>query len=233
MRARLAVIPLVASLALLGGCATQKPSNTPTSPAVTTPAGNGLDKLTAEEIRAKAQTTLKAQKSFAVKGTGVEDGEKMAMDLAFGDGNVAGNVQTAGFTIDIVLIGNDLYMKAPDAFWGGLGQDAAAMSLLKGKWVKLDGSKEEFESFKTIASTDAMLKPEGKVTKGEAKTIGGVPAIGLIAEDKSIIYVATEGEPLPLQIVDADGNALDFTYKNVAEIKAPAASDVFDLSKVM
>jgi hypothetical protein len=75
---------------------------------------------------------------------------------------------------------------------------------------------------------------EGTPSKGETKTINGVPAIGIVdSQDKSIVYVATQGDPVPLQIDDGKGNTADFTYTSVPEIKAPDAANVIDFTALM
>jgi hypothetical protein len=200
MRAKLAVIPLVAGLALLGGCATQNPTNTPSSPAVTTPAGNGVDKLTADEILTKAKAALKKQKAFHVKGLTTEGTNTVDLDFTFSGANAAGTVKSTGLTLEVTVIGKDLYMKAPDAFWTSLIQDPTVLAAVKGKYVKLDGSKSEFSTFM----------------------------------DKSAMYISTEGDPLPLRSEKPGStDAIVFTYEGVADVKAPAAADVYDLSKVL
>src|SRR5262245_27626796 len=83
MRAKLALIPLAAGLALLGACASKDPapsSSTP-APAVTTPAGNGVADLEAKAIMEKAQQALAAQKSYRFSGELSEEGQKVKMDV--------------------------------------------------------------------------------------------------------------------------------------------------------
>lgn len=233
MRAKLALIPLVAGLALLGGCATQNGTSTPTTPAVTTPAGNGVDKLTADEILAKAQAAFKAKKAHVV-GTANDDGEKTDIDFVFANGNAGGSIKSAQLSVGIVAIGDDLYLKAPDEFLTMLIQDPALLAAAKGKYVKLNGKNPNFATFKDIADTDEVLAAEGTYTKGTAKTINGVPTIGLVDDKKkTTLYIATEGDPLPIQAEGPDGAVLKYEYKDVADIKAPAATDVYDLSKVL
>jgi hypothetical protein len=237
MRVRLALVPLIAAAALLAGCAT----GTGTTPAATTaaPAGNGVAALSADEILAKAKTALAAAKSFHVKGEKVESGASTKVDLKFAGTSLAGTIETQGVSLELVSIGNDLYMKAPDAFWATFippAQQQTALGLLKGKYVKVDSTNAAFSSFKDLFKTDEMVKPDGTVSKGEQKTINGTPAIGLVdSADSGVLYIATTGDPLPVAETDKTGKTeIEFTEFNATfDIKAPAASDVFDLKALM
>src|SRR4051812_2215452 len=53
---------------------------TPT-PSASTPADNGVAKLGATEILKKSAAAVAAAKSFHMTGTGVEDDQKMAIDI--------------------------------------------------------------------------------------------------------------------------------------------------------
>jgi hypothetical protein len=236
MRVRLALIPLVAA-ALLAGCAAKTDSAAPAT--TTAPAGNGVAALSADEILAKAKTALAAAKSFHVKGEETSSGSKTKVDLKFSGKDFSGTVEAEGLTLELLSIGNDLYLKAPDAFFASLipASQQSALAAIKGKYVKVDSTNAAFSGLKDTFKTDDMIKPEGTLSKGTAKTVNGVPAIGLVdSKDKSILYVATEGEPYPVRKEGGDGTtqAIDFTEFNATvDLKAPAAADVFDLKSVM
>src|SRR5262245_50465308 len=114
MRVRLALVRLVAAAALLAGCQTTGR----TTPAATPqPTRNGPAAMSADESLTKAKTALAADKSFHVKGEAVEDGQATKIDLKFAGSNLGGTIEAQGVALEIIAIGNDLYMKAPDAFW--------------------------------------------------------------------------------------------------------------------
>ena len=236
MRVRLALVPLVAAAALLAGCQTAG-GTTPTP--TTAPAGNGVAALSADEILAKTKTAFAAAKSFHVKGEKVEDKQTTKVDLKFAGTSMAGTIDTDGVTLEIISIGNDLYMKAPDAFWATIippAQQSTALGLLKGKYVKLPATNPMLSSFKDLFKTDEMVKPDGTVSKGQEKTINGTPAIGLVdSSDQSVLYIATTGEALPVAEQNKDGQTeIEFSEFNATfDIKAPATADVFDLTPFM
>jgi hypothetical protein len=237
MRVRLALVPLAVAATLLTGCASKNPVTSPTA-GPTTPASNGVADLKADEIVAKAQTALKNAKSFHVKGAQTKDGSPLKVDFVFSGESASGTIESAGITIGMISVGGtDVYLKAPDALWAGVAQivDPAQLAALKNKWIKVDVTKPAFASFKDLLNREQLVKPQGTASKGETKTINGIPAIGVIdSKDKSVLYIATQGEPYPLT-GEGPGptDSIAFTEFNTAgEVKAPAAAEVVDLKTI-
>jgi hypothetical protein len=248
MRVRLALIPLVAGAALLAGCATGTPTTT-----TTTPAGNGVAALSADEILAKAQAAFKAAKSVHIKGEFSEPAAtgatptpsttpaapmKASIDATVAGKDYTGTFTTSGFTVQISRIGNDVYLKAPDAMWASIVPAGlqSTIALLKGKWVKFDANSPLLAGFSDFTDPSALLSNDNGFTKGEVGTVDGKPAIALIdKKDSSNLWVSTEGEPVPLKREDASGpNALSFTdYNKDVTLTPPPAAEVFDIKALM
>jgi hypothetical protein len=238
MRVRLALIPLVAAAALLAGCATATPpATTPTS---TGPADNGVSALAPADILTKAQAALAAAKSFHMVGTTTDNGQKVAVDLKYSGKDAAGTVDVGAVKIEIISVGTDVYLKAPDDFWSSqipAAQASTLLALIKGKYVKVDSKNASVASLVDPLRPENLLKPDGTVTKGDTKTIDGAPAIALVdSSDNSKLYIATTGDPVPLSIESgtSDGASVQFKEYNLpVMITAPATGDVFDLKALM
>ena len=233
MRARLALVPLVAAAALLVGCGTE--SGTPTTSTLTS---NGVETLSADEILTKAKAALIAAKSFRVKGDMAEEGQTVAVDFKVSGSDLSGTIEMNGAGIEIIKVGNDLYVKAPDAFWANLTSsgNAGALAALKGKYAKADMTFAAFATISNGFTPDGLLKAEGTTSKGETKTVSGTPAIGVVdSKDKSVVYVATQGQPLPVAFDSADGKseALVTEAGQPMEIKAPPATEVIDIKGLL
>jgi hypothetical protein len=234
MRVRIALIPLVAAAALLAGCAT---NNTTTPAATTPPAGNGVAALSADEILTKAKAALTAAKSYHVKGQATSGGSLFKADLAFAGKDFGGTVQIQNIPLEIISVSDGLYLKSTDAFWASIlppAQQALAAGF-KDKYVKVNPAVPAFAALKDSFDGASMLTPDGTVSKGDTKTINGVPAIGLVdSKNKSVLYIATEGEPFPVRQEGGEGgptDVIDFTEFNAtANVKAPAAANVIDLT---
>jgi hypothetical protein len=232
MRARLVlVLAALGAAALVAGCATQGSGSTPSSTPSPTVADNGVAALAANEILERAKTALGNAKSVHIKGSATEDGEKMEFDFKISGEDVAASITGQGLTVEIIRVGPDAYMKADALFETLLGGQPQVLNLIKGKYLKIDATDERFKQFTELADPEEILKPEGTVTKGQPKTINGTPAIGLVDDkDKSTLYIATVGEPLPLRVEDEAGNGLDFLYDEAVTIAAPPADKVVDAS---
>lgn len=249
MRVRLALIPLVAGAALLAGCTTGTPNATTTP----TSAGNGVAALSADEILAKAQAAFKAAKSVHVKGdfsesagtgatpspsTSAAAGLKASIDATVAGKDYTGTFTTSGFTVQISRIGNDVYLKAPDAMWTSLVPAGlqSTVALLKGKWVKFDASSPLLAGFSDFNDPSSLLSNDNGFTKGEVGSVDGKPAIALVdKKNSSKLWVSTEGEPVPLKREDPGSpNALLFTdYNKAVTLTPPPAAEVFDIKALM
>lgn len=230
MRARLALVPL-AAVALLGGCGTQSGNTTADS----TPAGNGVEARSADEILAQAKMALAAAKSFHVKGDMFDQGLTAKVDVKVSGSDLAGTAEMQGATIELIKVGNDLYAKAPDVFWATL-DPSGKLSVLKGKYAKADMTFSAFATMANSFTPDGLLKAQGTASKGELKTINGTAAIGVVdSKDKSVVYVATKGEPLPVAFDSNDGKSEVLLVEPglPVEIKAPPATQVVDLKPLL
>jgi hypothetical protein len=236
MRVRLALIPLVAAAALLAGCATANPPATP--PTSTGPADNGVSALPPADIVTKMQAALASAKSFHMIGSFTDSGQKTNFDLKFSGKDFSGTIDLGVFKLDVLGVGTDIYVKAPNDFWSSqlpAGQAATLLALIQGKYVKVDSKNASIAALIDPFRPENMTKPEGDVTKGDTRTIDGTPAIALVdSKGGGKLYVATTGDPVPLSIEDSTGTSIQFKEYNVpVMITAPAAGDVFDLKALM
>jgi hypothetical protein len=229
-------VPIAVAGLVLAGCAAKKDAANTPSP---TPADNGVKALSADEILNKATAALLEAGSFHVKGDISEEGAKFTVDLKIKGTDAAGTVTTPDGTIKILRIGADSYFQADAAFWKKFGgpQGDTISVLFKDKWVKASASGADavgLGAFAGLADAKEFLKPEGTLTKGEEKTINGQATIALTdSKAQSTIYVATTGKPYPIRLEGPSGaGAMDITEFGATfeEIKAPAASEVVDLS---
>jgi len=234
MRARLVLVPVALATAIVAGCTPSGPTAAPT----TVPADNGVAALPAEEIVARSQAALGRVSSYRMSGVMTNQGQTAKIDLRNGGHNVKGIIEIDGQALEILRIGEDLYMKASDTFWKQFipSQQQNVLALLSGKYVKVDASNESFSALTEAFDVSEIVKTDGAVTKASPTVINGTPAIGLVSgEQHSTLYVATVGEPTPLRIEGQSGQGnIDFTdYDKPIEFAAPASSEVFDLKSIM
>jgi hypothetical protein len=239
------LVPVAVAAVLVAGCGGTSGTSGSAAPANNpAPVENGVDKLPATEILAKAKTALANAKSVHVTGTSTGEGAELRLDLQVnGADGGKGSIVTGNNRIDVIRVGQTVYLKAQGEALAGLTGNAEAAKLLAGKYLKGSATDPKLKDLASFTSLSEMatnfLDPDGEITKGERKTIHGVPAIGLLdnSADGGVMYVALQGEPLPLQLAagakSKDQGTLDFLeYGKSVELTAPPADQVVDLSQL-
>lgn len=217
----------------------------PTSAAASSSAAAGGDLASQDpgEILNKAKGAITAVKTVRLKGGGTSSGQTFEVDMRYGEDGAYGTVSNSGQTIELRRVGQTVYLKADAKFWSSTaGADAA--KLLGGKFLKAPLTDPRVQQLATFTDKDGfvaqVLQADGEVTKGEAKEIRGTPAIGLKSgsgTNTGTLYIATEGEPLPLQLVPDSGGgeagSLDFLeYDEPVKVETPAAAETVDVTKL-
>lgn len=231
MKIRVLALPLLAGAAFLAGC-TGAPNTTPTP----TPTSNGVEALAAADIVTKSTDALNKASSYRLKGSVTDNGAAVQIDMLVVGADRKMNVTAVGLTMEVLKISGATYVKSDD-FWAQVAsaaipdqaQRTQALTLIKGKYVKLTAELEtQLADF--VPDAETILKPSsGAYTKGEATTIDGKPAITLTDADGNKLYVATTGEPYALRLETKTGDKIDvLEIGNKATITAPSASDVID-----
>ncbi len=240
MRITRALIPLALTGALLAGCGgSGNDSTSGRTPESAAPTDNGVAALEAQAIVDKAVAALGTAKSFSMKGEIDTEGEKIAIDLKVAGKDVLGALTLDGNKIELLRVGDQNFMRPDAGAWKTLGGESGETisKLMGNKWAKLSSSDADYQSFFDIADPAELLKPDGKITKGDTKTVNGTKAVGVVqsGEDGGTLWVATTGEAYPLTLEGPSGQgqvAFGDFGATFDEIKAPADADVIDLDSL-
>ena len=200
---------------------------------------SSIASLSANEILAQTKTAVTAAKSVHATGDTVDDdGTKSKIDLRLSEGGSTGSVTVQGVPIEILVVGQDFFIKANKDAWTTLTGEAAAGELLAGRFVKVPSTEQSFKGLKSFADWDSFVKeaftPEGTPTKGETKQIDGVDAVGLVdSKDGGTLWIPVEDDPLPLQAETSDGSVIKFRdWGEPVTVKSPPADEVIDLGEL-
>ena len=243
MPTKLALVALAVTATTIAGCGDSKAAGdaaaSPSAAVSAAPAGNGVAALSADEILQKSKDALKAAKSFKVTGVMSENGEKTDVDMHINGSDFAGTMTTGAATLAMVSINGKKYMKPNEAFWvmsTDAKQGKALNTAVNGRWIGGADGDAQMAGIFAIGSVDGMFKPTGAISKGEEKVIAGVPAIGLndAGDAGTVLWIATTGEPYPLEIANKDGSTLvvGAVGEPATGIVAPAAAQVVDMNKL-
>ncbi|TDD96846.1 hypothetical protein [Actinomadura rubrisoli] len=208
-------------------------SSGPSAPSV--PSANGVERLDAAKILARARKATLAARSVRLHGTiRDDDGKDVTLDFRYSGGKAMGDLTTDGQRVSLVRIGRAVYFKGDDAFWKAAG-GKGAVQLLSGKYLKTTPNEKDFAELAafTIPSKlfAQLLTPEGALSKRGAATVAGVPATSLADGGGGRLYVATRGEPHVLRIESKGDGRVDFDgYGAAVAIQPPPAGQVVDVA---
>lgn len=200
---------------------------------------NGVASKSAEQIVAEAKKAADSASSVHVSGSIVTGGTPVTLDLTLASGKGAtGEISENGVSFKLVMTGDTVYMSGSPEFYRRIGGNAA-VQLLAGKWLKAPATGGEFASFGSLANMrtliDSTLTSHGTLAKGSTTTtVGGQSAIAVNDTTKGgTLYVATKGNPYPLQIVKAGSESGKITFDrwNQSVTITPPSNSV-DLSEL-
>ncbi len=203
-----------------------------------TTADNSLSTLSADEILQRTKSALSAANSFHVKGVLKNDSDKDQEDIKVSGSNAAGSISIGAAKIALLRVGGEMYIKPNAEFWAKAGMPNAKTTVVaqKGRWVKVAKGDSDWATLLDGADPSKLLHPSGKITKGATKTIAGVPTIELIdhGTDAGSLFIATTGQPYPLQITGPGGASLTISEfgQKFEDVTAPTADQVIDLSSM-
>jgi hypothetical protein len=217
------------------------PTATPPSVAPSTAADNGVAALPADQILQRADTAIKGATSYRISGDVKSAGQRATLEFQITGSDLSGSLAMGAAKAELLEVGGQKYVRLNEQFWSMIGDPRKAKELtrsLGGKWAKVPAGDKDLTGLFGAASIAELLDNGGKVTKGQAKEIDGVSAIGLLDNGPGggTLYVATVGEPYPLRIeadvlTDGDISFTDFGASFPA-IKAPADAEVADYGQL-
>ncbi|GAA1639256.1 hypothetical protein [Actinoplanes couchii] len=218
---------------LLSGCGGGDSAETSTPAASPEAPDNGVSALAADEILKRANTALAAADSYRMTGRATEQDTTVEVDVAVSGEDFKGTLSFSDTAdVEVMVVGGKQYMKPNKAFWSTVGFGAQADTIaakLGDRWILVPARDKTWSGLFGFGDADAMLKPDGKVSKGETTAIAFTPVVVLNDGGSSTnkLYIATTGEPYPVLLGDLKGDRLEFSDFGASfpEITAPAAGD--------
>jgi hypothetical protein len=193
---------------------------------------NGLETKTAVAVEQAAADALKAATSVHVTGTGTSEGKPASLDVRLQGANVAGSITLAGVTVEVIITGNDTYLKADQAAYKAFGLPLAAQQRAAGRWAKITHQQMNLEQF-SIAGLAAQLTKNNSPLQPavEQAELEGKKVVVISQQDGSKMYVSNTGPAYPLRAdsTGPDAGRLDFTEYGV-DFHITAPSDAIDLT---
>jgi len=176
--------------------------------------GGSLADKSPQEILTASEQALSKVKSFHLEGTAQdkEDGEqKLSGDIAL-PGKLQLKITTKEGALQLRLVDKKVFIQADEQYWKGQGLPEQALDALVDKWIvapdQVQKDIAQFEAYADPARVGKCVLSQdvGKLSEDVAETTyDGKKAV--VIEDKGDkpgtgpgkLYVAAEGEPLPLK----------------------------------
>ncbi|MFI8203410.1 hypothetical protein [Streptomyces sp. NPDC085937] len=204
---------------------------------------NGVGRLPADQIQAKAQKAAASVGTVRLHGTVVTSGRTYTLDMRLKEKGGIGSVTTKGETFRLLRVDEELFLKADAAFWGqgrsGGANDSKAADKLAAKYVKVPKGDPSYTKF--IGFTDKNVLLGGLLTlHGELATDGhheqdGVRTVRVTAGEGAggTLDVSLEGKPYPLRLERAgEAGTLTFSaWGTDFPLEKPAKGETLDYGK--
>lgn len=167
---------------------------------------NGETAKPAKQILKDAQRAASSAHSVHANGHGVESGQKLTLDISISKGSGAhGTFTLFGGSVEMLLLGDKLYLRGDRAFWQHFGGPGVRVSAVANRWVVAPSSNSNFSGFTglmTMAGFTSRFGVPGKVTHHGETTFNGQKVIALRdAAENGTFYVSATGTPYPVAIV--------------------------------
>ncbi|MCC3772187.1 hypothetical protein [Streptomyces sp. UNOC14_S4] len=211
---------------------------------------NGVGKLDPAKIQDKARTAARSADTVHLSGSVVSQGRTYKIDMRLKKDGGTGRVSSDASAFELLRVGDELYVKAPAAFWahgGDKGSDkgdkggngAAAAEKLEKKYVKVPSADPAYQQFKGFTDKnvllDGLLGLHGKLARGDHATVGGVRTIRVTGGGGSggTLDVSLTGTPYPIRVQRAGGaGQLELTdWGQDFALSVPAKGDIVDYGK--
>jgi hypothetical protein len=205
-------------------------------------ADNGLATKSAQQVVDLAVTAAKGASSLHLSGQITTSGRHIGVDLSIATGKGAtGTMVIKGQTVNLIVISQDAYVKAPAAFYSEVAgpQGALIAQLVGDKWLKVPTTDPRFLDLLLFINPnklfDALKTGHKALTNKGATTYDGQSVVQISeASSQASLYVASTGAAFPVAIVKqgADVGALKFDHWNTP-VALTAPSDFIDVSKLL
>jgi hypothetical protein len=206
----------------------QSPTETPSVP----------DNASADVVLASAKKAAATADSVHFSGSVTDKKQKTEVSFTVTtDGTADGWMIVEGAKLKLRRVGKKFYIKGDKAFYETQG-GAEFANIIDGRWMKVSSGGSGFESVESLTSIEELMNQLVPTTSGferfAGKVVGGEPTIGLREKGTTdALYVAATGKPYPLLISAKDTGEISFSeWDKAVKIKAPAKSDVFDVSSM-
>jgi len=194
---------------------------------------NGMASKAPAEILAASRAAALNATSVHVAGESSQGHLSLDFDLELARDGGRGRISLFGLKLEMIRLGDTIYMRGNRAFHASLG--AAAAHLSAASWIRMPAATARgIAQLGVLADlhgeVDRLLGGSGPIAKGTTTTINGQNAVELKDAGKlysGALFIATVGQPYPLKRVTHGKETSEITFANwnhPVTLTAPASS---------
>lgn len=231
-RTALAVVLCGGLVATLTACAGEDPDK----------GTNGIGRLPAEQIDAKARAAADSADGVRLAGTLVTKGGTYVLNMKLSDKGGTGSVSSKKRSFVLLRVEDELFIKADADFWiheeGGKASrsDQEAAEKLGGKYVKVPEGDPSYGQLRGFTDKkvllDGLLTLHGTLNKGARDTVTGHRTIQLLGGkgEGGALDVSLEGKPYPVRVARGGGGGTVTLadWGRALTLEAPEDDDTVD-----
>jgi len=181
----------------------------------------------AVQIFADARRAMLGAKNFHVLGSVHETGAQVSLNLSLSPGLGGGTIQLPGVTMQLVVSGGSVYIKADEKSWLKLTGSKPTAELVADRWIKASASDPDFSSFTELALSKSFMAQITLGTSAVSKfpataNWGGHMAVILTDNVGDRLYVVDGTTPYMLHIQRGPGAASGYiTFSDFGSAPMP------------
>lgn len=184
----------------------------------------------------KATRAAAAATSVHVAGVASAQGQQVPVDVRISGAGATGSGSFGGATVQIIRIGDNIYVRGAKQVLGSFLGPAAAKKI-DDHWVQIPASMPQLQQFAELTDLKQLPKqlftPTGTVTKTGTPTVDGKKAVALKgygSDGSSTLVVASSGTAYPLQLITSGGTLTFSDWNAPVSVQMPA--DVVPLTSL-
>jgi hypothetical protein len=201
-------------------------------------ADNGVASKSAVQILAAAKAAAQSASSVHIAGTTGLSGTTLSINASLAKDHGHARVSLARIEMEAIRTGETLYIKGNRAYNAQL-ESTIGVKVPAGVWLKrpASGRLDRIGAVTEIErEVPLILNQSGPITKGATVKINGQPAIEIKETAKlytQTLYVATTGNPYPLQLVKHGRETGQTTFTGWNDpVSVSAPSNAVELSQL-
>jgi hypothetical protein len=167
---------------------------------------NGIASLSPADGLSKVTAAAAGQTSVHIVGSVKQGKSTLGLDVHAGLASGVGTLHIGGGQVRLRLTNGTLFIEGDVKGLMGLGFPKAAATASATKWMAAQATSTSLSAL--LSFTDlvkSIVTPSGTVIAGKTSTLHGIRVYSLVDKTKNggTLYVATTGEPLPVQIINS------------------------------